>query len=97
MSYNYNPREAEEALPHDIESFTDFIDSESKKVMELMDQNAEQVNMKPVSQAVEAGKEAIRDAVKLFQSMLGEPGDGPKAGTLYGLLALAKEQSELQN
>lgn len=97
MAYEYRPRDCAEALPRDISSFTTFIEEQSKHTIEVAQQVAEQVNMKPVSQSVEALETAMKDAVKLFQSMLGEQNDGPKTGTLYGLKKLADAQAELQN
>lgn len=97
MSYEYNPREASEALPHDISAFGEVIEEKSKAFINTVTQLAEQVNMKPVSEATEAAVAAMQDTVKLFQSMLGDQNDGPRTGTLHGLKKLADEQAALMN
>lgn len=97
MAYEYSPREAAEALPKNISEFQEFVEDTSKNVINLMTENAEQIGMKPVSEAVEAATLAIGDAVKLFNSMLGDQNDKPTTGSLYGLKKLADEQAELQN
>lgn len=94
MEYTYNPVECAEVLPQDIATISEFVETSIKARQDVMNTVAQQVNMKAVTQSVEAACAALDDMGKLFASILGDPGDGPKEGTLHGAKKLADELAE---